>query len=77
VVCRARRSDTEMVRAGRDDRGRWYQGRGVGRGVWWCDLESCEAQLGPLHLARSLRTTVLESDVVALRDLRIEKRPQL
>ncbi|MHB8380451.1 MAG: hypothetical protein ACYDB2_11195 [Acidimicrobiales bacterium] len=74
-MCRTRRDDVEMTRAGRDAHGTWYLGRGVGRGVWWCVGQPCEQELRVNHVARALRTTVFESDVAALRGLATKKSP--
>jgi hypothetical protein len=63
-----------MVRVGRDAKGKWYLGRGTGRGVWWCNAKACEAVVGIAHVARALKTTVFESDVVALQGLATGKR---
>ena len=74
MVCRTKRDDGEMVRAGRDAYGSWYLGRGAGRGVWWCDDAHCEGALSVSHLARALRATVTEADAAALRGLTNRKR---
>ncbi|MFY9782713.1 MAG: hypothetical protein WAK12_04170 [Acidimicrobiales bacterium] len=74
-MCRSVRDDSEMVRAGRDALGRWYLGRGVGRGVWWCREGHCEEGLRVTHLARALKSSVLASDVALLRGLSTSKRP--
>ncbi|HEY1222320.1 MAG TPA: YlxR family protein [Acidimicrobiales bacterium] len=67
-MCRTRRDDHELVRAARDGDGRWYLGRGTGRGVWWCADSGCGEELQNGQLARSLRTAVSEGDAVALRE---------
>ena len=55
-----------MVRAGREPDGRWYTGRGAGRGVWWCVGPGCVGALGVGHLARALRAPAGEGDLEAL-----------
>ena len=45
-----------MLRAGRRLDGRWYLGRGPGRGVWWCQESTCGAELAVGQLARALRS---------------------
>ncbi len=69
VVCRTRRDDAEMVRAGRDAHGTWHLGRGVGRGIWWCGEGSCGPALRVGHVARALRAEATEGDVEAVRGL--------
>ena len=73
VVCRARRDDTEMVRAGRDAHGTWHLGRGVGRGVWWCRNAACGRALRVSHVARALRAVVSEGDVEVVRGLMADR----
>lgn len=73
VVCRARRDDTEMVRAGRDAHGTWHLGRGVGRGVWWCRNATCGRALRVSHVARALRAVVSEGDVEVVRGLMADR----
>jgi hypothetical protein len=74
-VCRTVRDDTDMVRAGRDEQGTWYLGRGVGRGVWWCAEGPCEGEVRVTHVARALHRAAHESDVAALKGLSTSKRP--
>jgi len=56
-----------MTRAGRSD-GSWYLGRGLGRGLWWCDAE-CSTGLRVGHLARALKSAATEDDLAAVRAL--------
>ncbi|HUX04583.1 MAG TPA: DUF448 domain-containing protein [Acidimicrobiales bacterium] len=67
-MCRARRDDTLMVRAGRDAEARWYLGRGPGRGAWWCATTDCVGSLRASALARALRAEVSEADAQELRE---------
>jgi len=71
VVCRQRRDDAQLLRAGRDLDGRWYLGRGDGRGVWLCQGSKCVQELRASHVARSLRTAVSEGDVATVRALAV------
>ncbi|MGH3732591.1 MAG: DUF448 domain-containing protein [Acidimicrobiales bacterium] len=75
IVCRSRRDDADMVRAGRNAAGTWYLGRGAGRGVWWCGDRGCGKDVRASHVARALRVSVSESDVVVLHGLATRKRP--
>ncbi|MHB8335440.1 MAG: YlxR family protein, partial [Acidimicrobiales bacterium] len=63
MVCRARRPDVELCRAGRGEDGSWYLGRGVGRGVWWCRDRDCGSRLRWGAVARALRSPVSAADV--------------
>jgi hypothetical protein len=58
-----------MLRAGRRLDGRWYLGRGPGRGVWWCQESTCGAELAVGQLARALRSAAGRSDLESLRAL--------
>jgi predicted RNA-binding protein YlxR (DUF448 family) len=66
VVCRTRREDTALHRAGRNTDGQWYVGRGNGRGIWWCKESDCGTLLRVVHVARALRTAVPASEVDVL-----------
>ncbi|MHB1088608.1 MAG: DUF448 domain-containing protein [Acidimicrobiales bacterium] len=68
MVCRTRRADAQLVRAGRTPEGQWYLGRGPGRGVWWCANATCGAALQVGQVARALRHAVSASDMAALRE---------
>ncbi|NNN07768.1 MAG: DUF448 domain-containing protein [Acidimicrobiaceae bacterium] len=69
MVCRQRLEDTELHRAGRLSKGVWYLGRGSGRGLWWCREGECAERVNQVHVARSLRCSPAEIDVVALREV--------
>ena len=58
-----------MVRAGRRVDGTWYLGREGGRGVWLCRRDECATGVRTGHLARALRSTVSEQDVVRVKEL--------
>ncbi|MHB1210100.1 MAG: DUF448 domain-containing protein [Acidimicrobiales bacterium] len=68
MVCRSRRVDAELVRAGRTPEGQWYLGRGAGRGVWLCANATCGAAVQVGQVARALRHAVSASDMAALRE---------
>ena len=70
MVCRERRDDSVMIRAGRTAQLQWHVGRGSGRGVWWCRDGACGSGLRVGLVARALRVEVSESEVEALRVLR-------
>ncbi|MGB8180147.1 MAG: hypothetical protein WCF63_08280 [Acidimicrobiales bacterium] len=76
-MCRRRRSDDDLVRAGRTAHGTWYLGRGEGRGVWWCRDRACGGEVRVTHLARALRAGVGESEVAVVRGLATGKTPKL
>ena len=56
-----------MQRGGRASDGRWYAGRGDGRGVWWCRGTGCVERLSVAHLARALKCAVNDGDLAQLR----------
>ena len=58
-----------MIRAGRDDNGKWSIGRGPGRGIWLCADGVCSEEVQSGHIARSLRSSVSESDVEQLSEM--------
>ena len=72
-MCRRRRNDDDMMRAGRTANGTWYLGRGDGRGVWWCSDRECGGEVRLTHVARALRAGVAESEVAVLRGLATRK----
>jgi len=69
VVCRRRREESELHRAGRSPEGQWYLGRGGGRGLWWCRDTPCVGSLSVSQVARAMRTTVTVGDLEELRQL--------
>src|ERR1019366_1314112 len=69
VVCRGRREESDLQRAGRLSKGVWYLGRGVGRGLWWCREGECAARVNLAHASRALRCSLGEFDAAALREL--------
>lgn len=54
-MCRQRRPDAELTRAGRASDGVWYIGRGDGRGLWWCSTGACVQQLNRGHAQKAIR----------------------
>ena len=69
MVCRTRRDDAQLVRAGRTKDAQWYLGRGPGRGAWWCDEAKCTSALRVETLTRALRVSLSVGDVVMLGEL--------
>ena len=68
-MCRTKRPDAQMVRMGRRVDGTWYVGRESGRGAWLCRRDECASGVRTGHLARALRSTVSEQDVVLVQEL--------
>ena len=69
MVCRRRRDQGDLQRAGRSPGGVWYLGRGTGRGLWWCRGEECGSGVNLAQASRALRCSLGESDAGALREL--------
>ncbi len=69
MVCRQRREESALQRAGRSSSGVWYLGRGTGRGLWWCREGECASGVDQVRASRALRCSVADEDVEALREL--------
>lgn len=69
MVCRRRREEAELQRAGLDDRGQWYLGRGDGRGLWWCREGECASGVDLARASRALKRALRAEDVQGLREV--------
>ena len=68
VVCRRRREDDDLERAGRVA-GEWYRGRGPGRGLWWCRDGECGERVSVSLASRALRVALVAEDLEGWREL--------
>ncbi|MEI6710508.1 MAG: hypothetical protein WCL17_05970 [Actinomycetota bacterium] len=68
-MCHTRRTDSDLLRVGRDAQGAWQVGRGSGRGVWLCGVGECLKQLGVHHLAFALKGEVHGSELEVVQEL--------
>ena len=69
MVCRRRREEVDLHRAGRASSGVWYLGRGTGRGLWWCREPGCALGVNLSLASRSLRCPLGDEDAVAMREV--------
>ena len=69
MVCRRRREEAALQRAGRTQGGVWYLGRGAGRGLWWCRNGECGSGLNLALASRALRCSLGDEDALALREV--------
>ena len=69
VVCRRRREEVELQRAGLDAANQWYLGRGEGRGLWWCREGECASGVSLAQASRALKRDLRAEDVQGLREV--------